>query len=323
MKKMITAAAMLLSVNMLSANGYDYGYSSGNRFSVDAEFLYWSINDNLPLGIDISLKEATTQQFAIDEQFVDVKLKGTSETWKPGFRAGLGWSGDNCLDMKGSYTWYYNKDTDNVTGHLDVQWPFGAFTRSLNYNLIDWELGRTFDLCSVIFRPFCGVRGAWISQKHHARLTGYTEVFTSPPGEIDLPLDYSLTHKIWGVGPRMGVDTSWGNYGGFSILANTSFSALYGRETFNVKVVTTSAASNGQEIVENITEATVKDGGYDLVSSFQMFFGIGWKQEWSCKYAIQVRAGWESILWWNTTNLLFFDKSLSLQGLTAAVQFDF
>lgn len=327
MKKILSISA-LFSVAALQGYGYD-----SSEFCVEAEALYWSMSDNFPLAVNVLMtnEDETVGDIDFASQFINVSLKKPQNNWEPGFRLGFKWTNCDCFDVKGIYTWYYNKsDTHEVgnlneMGTLNGQWPFGEFIRSFNYNMGDLEIGKSFVFSYLVLRPFCGIRNAYLNQRHKARLTGYSETFTNNSGTVVVqePLDYKVHQEVWGIGPRIGLDTAWGNFCGISLLANTSFSALYGRETFDLKVYTISGKLNNEIVKESLTDVDITHAFYQLIPAFQIFMGLSWNYEWRSNYGIRVKAGWESIIWWDTANILFFDKSVALQGVTAGLQFDF
>ena len=163
MKRIVTTALLALSCSALQAYGW------GNGFSVDVEGLYWSMSDNFPLGVDAP---STTVTVDGTPNVVTVtgasSLKKVPDTWQPGVRVWLGWNGFDCWDVKGLYTYYYNNKKLHLNGEFDDFWPLADLQRTFNYNVADLELGKSFKLCSVVLRPFIGVRGAWLNPKHRA-----------------------------------------------------------------------------------------------------------------------------------------------------------
>ena len=149
---------------------------------------------------------------------------------------------------------------------------------------------------------------------------------------VDESLVFVHDQKVWGVGPRMGLDTTWGNFWGFSFLGNTSFSLLYGRDSFSFKYLDVS----GVNLLEHATEVIVydkfKNPSFRLIPALQMFLGLAWSHHWNSKYAVRLKVGWEAIIYWNSSSQLtdtaitlpsIVDKSIGLQGLTAGFEVSF
>lgn len=333
MKKIITAASLLLSMNGLQA------YNLGNGFSVEVDALYWSLTDTFPFSIEVDKTDVRSSEtpFNFDRTIVDVKLNKEREVWEPGVRVGLGWNGCDCMDIRGVYTWFYSKDHHQAktSFNFSLDGLMNLFSsqngtvfpedlnRTFNYNVADLEFGKTFQFCAFTFRPYAGVRAAWIDEKHRAIISGLSETFTLPPVEVDEPISVSFGDKMWGVGPRIGFDSAWGNLYGFDVLANASFSAVYGRNKHEIKVTVINASSNDVTIDENITDVTVHNNSYRLIPTFQMFIGLGWSTCFAPNYNMRIKAGWETNYWWDLGQVLVLDRALSLQGLTAGLEFTF
>ncbi len=136
--------------------------------------------------------------------------------WDFGIRAGLGYrfEGDR-WDTRLYYTWFQTRGRDNshipdvnanVTNTFLGQWLTFGFSSSVGhiqwhilFNTIDWEIGRDTPAGKGLsFRPYLGLKGAWISQTIHSQWI--SEGFKATE---------NLKNDFWGVGPKGGVSTNW------------------------------------------------------------------------------------------------------------------
>ncbi len=283
--------------------------------------------------------------------------------WNWGFRVGLGYEFDHDQwDTDIYYTWLrssasgdtsftvpvggaassLNTDSTMVPGTV----ASGTATNKLNFNVLDWELGRSFYISnSISLRPHVGVKGAWIKLSE-------SESFTARAGSPIATYNSSDRTKSWAVGPSAGVNSNWyfgcANTMGpkgevrdrpmFSIFGDVSGALMYGHNKI-------SHSETGA------TAAAVATGGFNvsglnrtlMVPVLTGVMGLAWDICFDCdKMHLGIRAGYELQYWFrqnhrlsnfNTTGSAGEAVSaprytrttgdLALQGLTIDVRFDF
>jgi hypothetical protein len=175
-----------------------------------------------------------------------------------------------------------------------------------------------------LLRPFCGVRAAWLHQNHHA--TYINAPFRNPNDGFttdEQPIHVKIKQKLWAVGPRIGLNTSWFKYCGLSVLANLSTSLLYGEahQGYNLEVNTANTNSDQIGPYTNLQQsrATAHDKFGELFPHLQLILGASWERCITRDLSVKLFAAWESNFWWEASNVLFFERSLSTQGLTTGI----
>lgn len=269
-----------------------------------ADFLWWATNYGLPVSIIITGNQDDTLTYG--------RVLRTHTKFSPGVRLGLGGNLDyDGWDLQAFWTYYYNTENRSIPSGI------GQFRSTkissypqlrLTYNTADLELGATHGISRhLAFRPFAGVRGAWLYQLHHQRI--------DHAGESNSNIPLKIVEDIWAVGPRMGLNMIWDCKKGFHILANMSGSLLYGVSKGQLAgVLPVDSSVVGIDLGHNVH---IKDKDTELFASFQTFLGLDWERTFNCgKNSFKIAAGWESNYWAAYNLLLVFNPSISFQGLT-------
>jgi len=290
--------------------------------------------------------------------------------WNWGFRVGIGYEFDHDQwDSDIYYTWFRNNSTgsgkgsSNSTG-FTVGAPgaasslntdssmvpgtvaTGSATAKLDFNVIDWELGRSFYISnSISLRPHVGVKGAWHKLTESESFTG-TGVIASYASSDET--------KSWAVGPSAGINSNWyfgcantmpvGRNGevkdrpGFSIFGDVSGALMYGhfKNTHSESGATAAGAVAGGFTASGLNRNL-------MVPVLTGVMGLAWDMCFSCdKMHLGIRAGYELQYWFrqnqrfsnfNTAGSLGESAAaprytrttgdLALQGLTIDLRFDF
>ncbi len=302
-------------------------------FKIEGEYLYWSTNFNLPYTIAGSQSKPQTQ--VGNDTFTTatgtLSAVRTPLKWSSGGRGTLGYhSKCDQLDVQAIYTYYQNKSESAQNGTSTTY--FKAFTTGqehlkLTYNVGDLELGKTFysDTTKVLLRPFIALRAGWLDQDNSANYTGIDAV-SLMTGTVNVPTASSLVidQDVWCVGPRVGIDMSWLRFGGLSIMVDFSTALLYGKAHQKMTVHTNSADANGQQtgIDYQSSSYAARDKFMVLCPQLQGFIGLQWERCLKNHRSVKLFAGWEANFWWEVSNVLFLDRPLSMQGLTAGLSFN-
>jgi Legionella pneumophila major outer membrane protein precursor len=282
--------------------------------------------------------------------------------WNWGFRAGIGFEFDHDQwDTNLYYTWFRNKTASNSsTSSASFNVPVGGSASSLNtdsgmtttavltgsasaklnFNVLDWELGRSFYISnSISLRPHIGVKGAWNKLTENESFTASTAGLAS----------YSSRDrtKSWAIGPSTGINSNWyfgcantmssGRNGevkdrpGFSIFGDVSGALMYGhfKNSHSESGATSGGVAFGGLNVSGLNRNL-------MVPVLTGMMGLAWDMCFDCdKMHLGIRAGYELQYWFRQNQRFAFNSlgatprytrttgDLALQGLTIDVRFDF
>lgn len=315
-----------------------------NGGGIGAEFLWWSTNYNFPFSVNVlsSIQiPGPTSDLVTSNTFseTDTKVGRIEKKWSPGFRINAAYFPDyEDLDLQVIWTYYFNKPKSQFIGAGTILiasfFEADAVFRLL-YNVGDLELGKSYFLTSKVkLRPFCGVRAAWLKQLYKADFFGTTDVSVDSGGvsetlTFDTPLVLHISQDIWSVGPRIGLNTSWFRLSGLSIMGNISASLLYGRlltKLFfdNVSASNDNNSSGGNQTASlSETDFNATDRYFQLFPTLQLLLGASWEQCIGRNSSVKIYAGWETNFLWQTSSILYFDRGISMQGLTAGASYNF
>ena len=265
------------------------------------------------------------------------RFKNVSFGWDPGFRVGVGYQMDyDGWDTQLTYTWFRTRSFESIQPGSGIIKPsFWGFTTALtekflsgqihwniNFNGLDWDLGRAFWIGKDLsIRPLIGLKGGLIDQKIYTNWQNPTISF--PLLETTLAATENLKQNFRGLGPKGGVGGKWvlGNLDNyvFSLIADFAASFLWGhwkfkdhfQDNFLVSVHTEMANSNFGALV--------------LQSLIGLGFDFNFRQDQS---HFSFKMGYE-IQDWFSAYQLFDDNTgqhnndLILQGLTLDFRLDY
>lgn len=306
---------------------------------ISAEFLYWSTNYNLPFSLEGSNNQENLPVSGLISSSqlntVNAQVIRTKQNWSPGTRVTLAFfpCHEN-FDLKFCWTYYENHPRFKISGGNNILFGASSSTRAalqLVYNTADIELGKSYTTgAQILLRPFCGVRAGFLYQNHRVHFSGVTSVTLnglpdSPVVNTETPLKIYLDQHVWSVGPRIGLDSKWFRWGGFSVLAKVSTALLYGKamQKAFLDSVSSNPDSNNQTVENSESKISVQDDYFQLYPNLDLFLGLSWEHCFNKKKSVEISAGWETNYWWSTSNLLFFDRAISMQGLTVAGSINF
>jgi len=280
--------------------------------------------------------------------------------WNWGFKVGLGFDLDHDeWDTDFYYTWLVSKTHPNsftvAVGQeaksLDTNFPefggsiaAGSANAKLNFNVLDWELGRWFYISdSISIRPFTGLKGSWINLKETVSFNNST-LFTVPTFT-----GYSAKNrtKSWAVGPSAGIKSNWYFGSGntidpcdghvrsrphFSIFGDFSGALMYSHFQNKHSEVSTGPAT---ATVYGFTPSHLNRNL--MVPVLTGFMGLAYDTCFNCdKYHFGIRLGYELQYWFRQNQRFAFDdatvvprytrstsEDLALQGMTLDIRFDF
>ncbi len=213
------------------------------------DFLYWqAIEENLePCSVEESVIPISNNFTGLNaDTFINMSFD-----YQPAFQVSTSFKFDHeYLDLTADYTRFYVTNRISGTGNhyypqqLDAAtllvflngisttsagansaYPFSFDqTWKLKMNLADLSLGRmSYDGKVFKGRIFLGMRAAWIDQDLQS---DFIANLTNGGQEIGFA-GTSLQTKSWGVGTRIGLDTTWKIGRGFQFYGNGSGDVLY------------------------------------------------------------------------------------------------
>ena len=296
---------------------------------VTADYLFWQpLQDNLELCIE-------NENAAILP--LNGKIKKMDFKYKSGFKAGLGLSSDcDNWDAYGQYTWFGGRHSahaaasvdknKNVTGNLLPLWgtidnlliPTADGMWRLRLQFVDANLGRSYYVgTNLTFRPYFGLRSAWINQKYKA--TYHLNANAS--------FQVRETTRSWGIGPEAGLLTHWILGGGFRLIGSVETDLLY--TNYKLRIKEQNPANPEQLLID------LKERPYTVRPHADFQLGIGWGSYFSNhNYHCDFSATYGFQVFWDQNMFRTFggafrgntsvpNGNLYLQGLTVEARFDF
>ncbi len=257
--------------------------------------------------------------------------------WDFGFEVGLGyriphdlWSFS--LELKHIHTTAYGHKTagnGNVLFPLwklpDVQDPSFAHEAKAHWRLHlglldflmkkDWRLSKT-----CIIAPILGLRSAWIRQKYNLFYLG---------GSLfpDREEQFSMKNKFWGIGPSIGMHSSWELVRHWSLFGNFLVSLLDGAFYLHQAEWVLPSQSKILGIHEVFRSS---------VTTSDITLGVRWECEWNgVLKKLSLELAWDQIFLYAQNQLIRFTEAtalgvfisnqgdLSLQGYHIGARFDF
>ena len=330
----LTGALMITSSFSLLWSENKKEETCPGNFFVQGDFLYWKTQLNgLEFATDISKTTGTDTQVS---PTLDVITSRSRERFprphfeaRPGFRIAAGYNFKDCQ-------WALGSDWTHVKGHAHISHGPTKGHVNLDYNVVDLLVtGPQFDLGSSFqWRPFAGARFAWIHQKIKARST-FSSIQMRPSSNQNLIQTnnnrlINNSADFRGIGPEVGVHTSWVLPKGFRVYADADGCLPYThydaklRNSFNETVLLS--------FVSDPTETDLissKDKGSATANTCQIVldlaFGVSWQRYVClCQHSVGCifKLGWEHSQWFDF-NSLGSQGDLFLDGLTASAQIQF
>ncbi len=252
--------------------------------------------------------------------------------WAPGFSVGLGYNmvHDN-WDTQLQYTWFQSNATGAASGvviagflaaRLSLLEPFttGNAALHLDYNMFDWDLGRSFFVSEFLsLRPTIGLKGGWINQNLNTTWTIPDFFFTT----FLLSATENLKQRFQCGGPKGGFTANWilANFQQhfFSIVSHAEAGFLWGH--WSIQDQYTDNLSTDIAVI-----TTDRNFGAFVL---QGFLGLGWDCNFNDnRFHVQAKIGYQIEDWLNQlqiyTNISGSQNNdLILQGLNFSLGFDF
>lgn len=299
--------------------------------TISASFLYWQSKvQDLPYGVLIS---DPTNLLQTTGEKLTANYGGD-----PGFNVALGinmpWDG---WSFRFLYTWLSTCATGSKTSATSQILPIwltpgsqppitdtgftdqASMTWDLFYNTLDLEIDRTYQIShSNTFRPFFGVRSAWIDQDIKVN---YGDIIRS--SSFDLRANINVDQDLWCIGPRIGFEDTWGVLPGVRLFGLLSAAFLWGDMDVDGRV--TGALLAPPLPINQIQ----KQSEHRFSPNMQAALGVdcrvcfkAWRSSLYFKAAYELNYYWDQIAAWTFADV-YPRHNLMLHGLTATLGYDF
>lgn len=323
-----------------------YLYNSG--FNIDVDFLYWRTDtESVAFGTVVNNNGTSSLHQAT-----------TGGSFDPGFRLQLGYTFDNIdmWDMEFNWTYFHNTDHKSVAatgltaataataGQSAIQPNFNTpnnpeFCSSasghwrLNYNTLDWEIGRNFFISRQIStRMHWGLRAAWLYQKYLTNYNGFNVV-----GGVGTAATGAFTahNNFHSVGLRAGTSMRWGFNRYWALVGDMSVALLYGRFQISESAGPTASQVSAPYNFNAVRPEIEASFGFEWCSFFyhdKYRFAITalWEiQEWFEQNMLNnitqpglIGSGVSGTTPWNPVNVRL-NGNMGIQGFTLKFRLDF
>jgi hypothetical protein len=215
-------------IGLISKSTRSEGSSSFKLFAKFDEYI--ALQDSM----DIAFMSNTQDGFYPTDNVPEGEIVTLNNTYKPGFQVGFiaNTSYDN-WNFSGNYLWFRSKvnasRSKNSTNYYISPVFTGPYSIKIGSIQSYWELGIDmidlylsrpfFSGDKLTLTPILGLKGGWI--RGHFNLVATNFVSQSNKQQAD------TTSRMFGIGPRLGVETNYRLGKGFSIFGSFLNSFLY------------------------------------------------------------------------------------------------
>lgn len=309
---------------------------------ITADFIYWkAVQDGLDYAITGVIGNGAAASGLVTVP-PGITGKGSVSnpgfSFEPGFKVGLGLNlGHDGWDINAEYTWYHSNQSNSTSG-VGITNGVPAISTSLvalgdvkrsgswdlHFNVIDLELARSFYVSQFLtLRPHVGLKSTWQDQDYKITIDPSNGFQTqSAQAPIANPYYSSQCHDTWGIGTRVGIDTSWYFVKNWSVYGNVAWTAMWTDYDVDRKDTLRLDDSN------TITYVNTNNSSYGVRFIGEFELGLRWEiWFYDDNYHFAIQAGWEEQIWINYGNFirLYNDVSgdLNMHGLNLKLRFDF
>lgn len=286
----------------------------GWQVYTEASYIYWQpTQSNMEFAVS-STKAATSAATTIRGTTttpVHNHMVNLNSSFKSGFEVGGGLNFDyDNWDSYLQYTWFHNTHTHHATaptgGSLfpfrlqpgatgsDQSFDTARASWNLKMDLADWQFARSYYVgTKLTFRPYFGLRGAWIRQHYK---TTYERTTTSPS-----TVQIVQKSTSWGLGPEAGMDASYLLGCGFRMFGDLEADLLYTR--YKAKSI--------EQLLTSTELTTLSQGQLGTVRPHaNLDLGLGWG-------TYSARNGWHFDLAASYGFQVFWDQNMFRQFVSA------
>lgn len=247
-------------------------------------------------------------------------VKDNDLSWHLGLKAGLGYkTPHDKWDVYARYTWFNSGDSSNVHKEdpsliislksLSALIASHAKSRvDIDYNNIDLELARSFFTSGRFsIRPHFDVKSTWLDLSQDVTYT-YSNLRDTPLNGHDFKVRHDC--KLWGIGPRAGLDGKLFIGHGFSLNGEVAGSILYShfktrhKENWPLLQLSETRTVGGNQY-------SIKDNFHQFIPYVQMLMSLGWDTYLNKdRQHLSLKAGYEVQYYWRANQMSNVDQSL-------------
>lgn len=287
------------------------------------EPLYWHAKVGATEYTQTELNAPSRQNLLFPPHEGEVKHQDFGWNW--GLRVGIGRNiKHDEWDINLNYTWYENDDSHTVRKNypsalLPTRTGEVGFIREakssfdLGYNNINLEIGRHYFISQkVSTHPFISLRSTWLDLKQRIQYLP-----TDPDDQEDESGYVKLNEKtnLWGMGPRVGLNTEWSMGDNFSFAARFSGTLLYSYESSIMHIV---SDANTNTIGSNLA-VKLRGKSHLFVPTVQFFLGIIWERSlFDGKRVVTLGAGYEAEYFWRANQMMIQEDTQTPNALNSS-----
>lgn len=331
-------------------------------FFITVDFLYWYAREN---NLVWSTKAVVQTYDNIKGVASPLRHLYLNSHWNPGIRCGIGktigcdgWDlylnwlyTHNTMANSAHFSWDGNPIPDIDQKALYNPWAYGSwFAQSfwqngtsswqLNFDLMDFELGRKYWVSpSFTMRPLGGLRGTWL----HTRFRVKTDSTLPTVIQFDPALLTTtkfvpvfqenanfIRNTYWGIGLLAGLQSSWEICDKLFIFGSCSGSFVCGR-FFGSNIVKAHfqgmliSPENGETPQEFSMKNHENEAFHRMQAMLDLALGLHWENYWFCnRLCTSLDISWEYHYWPNfglrhQTTGSFNDDTLPLLNFNANI----
>lgn len=222
--------------------------------------------------------------------------KDPAFNWDLGYRVGAGMEAINsCWDL-GLYWMHYQTKTHRG-------WQRNCLNWTLNFDLVDLLIGRSYCFGEASLRLYGGLRGTQIREHVRAHMINSVNSFGSL---IDIDDSGDYHQKLQAGGFLLGIEGEYPLCYGFGLYANAAISALYGQ--FRLKSDHLSSSSLGQSANDSQKHFNTCTNVIDLI------IGLRWSTCLTDRFRLTQQISWEHHCFFDY-NQIGRSGNLSLDGV--------
>lgn len=296
---------------------------------ITADFIWWKTMED---GLDYAY---TGTSGAIGTDATKGKLKHPRFKYEPGFKVGAGakYRHDG-WDTFAQYTRlnfnHQHSGSSNAQTTIGVpvlgdtltwQTAHASGNWSLNFNVVDLELGRNFWVSKwLTMRPFVGLKFDWTHQKFKV---DYDDITSSNILIDGSDVAIRMHQSQWAAGLRAGMNTTWYVWRHWAVFGELALSGMVNSTKTSRKDRFETPA--GLEWEQNNFKGTSNNVAAVMEWSLGLRFETAFHND---DFMFQFQAGWEEQIWFNQNQFAFLptggrNTDLTFQGLTVKAAFYF
>jgi hypothetical protein len=314
-----------------------YSLESGDGVYLSGSLLYWTADEE---GHEYAIREGDGATFINDNGTV---FRLPSE-WNWGARAEISYEVLHQMDLTLNWTGYWTTSSDSITTEfpsvLFSSWSYPGASLSaekaarsawkLKMNLLDFLMSTVFSPLSYLdLSPSFGLSTGWIHQSFNVHLNGGVNTQTAA---LVLDDHILMRNKFWGIGPKVGLSTTWVLPKGFNLFGNLGLALLYGTFDLQQNETITYFGLTPPMVVLDIAKNQLTLGRL----YYDFYTGISWTSSLNCeRQYVEIEAGWEMLIFQGQSQWMRFTTDgfpgmavsnrgdLTFQGFTAKFTYGF